>query len=121
MRFLPLRASEHRRKNSSVAKNTWPAKFGPYGATVKAGFTAREIRIKAHQPPANHEAARGASDDGCSEYDVKRRDSLIPGIITVVFRDRNTNAAPKFSFTATEKFIRATQQVRGTSVRSLNL
>jgi hypothetical protein len=52
---------------------------------------------------------------------MERRRPLIPGIITVVFRDRNANAVQKASSIDEKKLIRATQQVQGTSVRSVDL
>ena len=67
------------------------------------------------------EAAQRSSERSMDRSVVERCRALIPGIITVVFRDRNTNAVAKSSLIFSKKFIRVTQQVQGTSVRSVDL
>lgn len=74
-------------------------------ATMKAQLTAGDVRTGTHQSPTTmtpHDADRKQWVCGS---EITRSCALIPGIITVVFRDRNTNAVAKFSSTAAKKFI----------------
>jgi len=88
---------------------------------MKAQFIAGEVKMKPHQSPTAMKPHRCGVARWVFWYGIERNDSLIPGIITVVFRDRNTNAVPKFSLTAAKRFILAKQQVQGTSAVSVNL
>lgn len=74
-------------------------------ATVRAQLTTGDVRTNSHRSPTAmtpHNAGRMRWVCG---YEIARSCALIPGIITVLFRDRNTNAVSKSSSTAAKKFI----------------
>ena len=86
--------------------------FDRHKPTVKAQSTAGEVTIRAHQSSAALKPHDVDRNNEWTEYDSERSSALIPGIITAVFRDRNTNAVSKFSSIATKKFIHVTGEVQ---------
>lgn len=90
-------------------------------ATVKAQLTARDVKTSSHQSPMAMKPHDAGRMQWVCRYAMARSCALIPGIITVVFRDRNTNAVSKSSSIAARKFITQHNRFKGTSVGSVDL